>query len=77
MGARTGSHGIVDRKGKLSPAKKFINQTSIFQDPTIEEFTYYHLKLASHCTVRANGVLTETYNNPQESKIRNVVFDEI
>lgn len=58
------NHRIVDRKGRLSAANKFVNNSTIFQDPTIDRITYYHLELACHCTVRANGVLTETYNNP-------------
>jgi hypothetical protein len=54
------NHGMIDRKGRLTPAKKFINHISIFQDPTIETITYYHIELEKHCTVMANGVLTET-----------------
>ena len=59
------NHGMVDRKGRLVPAKKFVNNSSIFQDPTFDSVTYYHIELATHCTVRANGILTETYNYPK------------
>ena len=59
------NHGMVDRKGRLVPAKKFINNSSIFQDPTFDTVTYYHIEVAGHCTVRANGMLTETYNQPK------------
>jgi hypothetical protein len=56
------NHGMIDRKGRRYPAKKFINNTSIFQDPTVDTITYYHVELATHCAVMANGVLTETYS---------------
>jgi len=59
------NHGMVDRKGRLVSAKKFVNNSSIFQDPTVDPVTYYHIELATHCTVRANGILTETYNYPK------------
>lgn len=59
------NHGMVDRKGRLFPAKKFVNNSSIFQDPTFDTITYYHIELERHCTVLANGVLAETYNLPK------------
>jgi hypothetical protein len=64
------NHGMVDRKGRLFPAKKFVNNSSIFQDPTFETVTYYHLELERHCAVLVNGVLAETYNLPKKFKSR-------
>jgi hypothetical protein len=61
------NHGIVDLKGRLFPAKKFVNNSTIFR--TFKAVTYYHIELASHCTVWANGMLTETYINPKHVKI--------
>lgn len=54
------NHGVVDLKGRLFPAKKFVNNSSVFRE-TIDVVTYYHIELASHCSVWANGILTETY----------------
>jgi len=63
------NHGMIDRKGRRFPAKKFVNHVSIFQDPTVDTITYYHIELAKHCTVMANGVLTETYNDPRSEQL--------
>jgi len=55
------NHGIVGRNGIMYAANKFVNQTTIYQDPTMETITYYHLELAAHCAIMANGLLTETW----------------
>jgi len=57
------NHGIVDHKGELYAASNYMNGTTIYQDPTIEIITYYHLELAAHCAIMANGVLTETWRD--------------
>jgi hypothetical protein len=67
-------HGMVDRKGRLYPAKRFINDTTIYQDPTIEVITYYHIELATHCAIMANGVLTETWRDSKK-KILDIKYD--
>jgi hypothetical protein len=59
------NHGIVDRQGKLSPISHFLNDTSIFQDPTVDLITYYHLDLGGHYVITANGVLTESWLDPK------------
>ena len=58
------NHGIVARNGRLYPAKKFVNGTTVYQDPTIATMTYYHIKLAGHYVITANGVAAETYRDP-------------
>lgn len=60
------NHGIVDRQGKLSPISHFLNDTSIFQDPTVDLITYYHLDLGGHYVITANGVLTESWLDPKK-----------
>ena len=55
------NHGIVSHKGILTPSKHFINGTTVYQDPTIESLAYYHIELAGHHVVTANGVAVETY----------------
>jgi hypothetical protein len=55
------NHGIVDHKGTLYAASNYMNGYSIYQDPTIEVITYYHIELATHSVIMANGVLTETW----------------
>jgi hypothetical protein len=59
------NHGLLNSKGRLYPAKKFINETSIFQNPTIDFITYYHIELDGHFAITANGVITESYRNPR------------
>jgi hypothetical protein len=60
------NHGIVDHKGELYAASNYINKTTIYQDPTIEIITYYHLELAAHCAIMANGVLTESWRESKQ-----------
>jgi hypothetical protein len=55
------NHGIVTSDGHIYPANKLVNNTTIYQDPTIERITYYHIELATHNTLTANGVMAETY----------------
>lgn len=56
-------HGMITREGVKCRADKFINDSTIYQDPTIETVTYYHLELAAQCAIMANGVLTETWRD--------------
>lgn len=53
-------HGLIDNKGRLRPAKEFVNETTIFKF-NVDEITYYHLELTSHSVVSANGVFTESF----------------
>lgn len=62
------NHGIVDRQGKLVPISHFLNDTSIFQNPTVDLITYYHLDLGGHYVITANGVLTESWLDPRSPK---------
>jgi hypothetical protein len=62
------NHGMVSRNGTLYPSKKFVNWTTVYQDPTIETLTYYHIELAGHHVVTANGVLAETYRKPVKKR---------
>jgi hypothetical protein len=55
------NHGIVTSNGRIYPAKKLVNHTTIYQDPTIDRITYYHIELETHNTLTANGVMAETY----------------
>lgn len=57
-------HGLINRKGKLHPANNYVNGNTIYQDPTIDLITYYHIELASHYAITANGVMAESYNTP-------------
>jgi hypothetical protein len=59
------NHGLFNSKGQLYPAKKFINDTTIFQNHTIDLITYFHIELEDHFAITANGVLTESYLNPR------------
>jgi len=55
------NHGIVDHKGTLHAASNYMNGCTIYQDPTIEVIHYYHIELATHSVIMANGVLSETW----------------
>lgn len=59
------NHGIINSKGQLYPAKKFINDTTIFQNPTIDLITYYHIELDGHFAITANGIIAESYLPPK------------
>jgi hypothetical protein len=58
------NHGLINRKGTMHSANKYVNGVSIYQDPTIDRVTYYHIELASHCVIIANGVAVESYLAP-------------
>jgi hypothetical protein len=58
------NHGIINSKGQLYHAKKFINDTTIFQNPTIDLITYYHIELDGHFAITANGIIAESYRRP-------------
>lgn len=58
------NHGLFNSKGQLYPAKKFINDTTIFQNPTIDLITYYHIDLDGHFAITANGLITESFLHP-------------
>lgn len=60
-------HGMITRKGYKCRADRFINDSTIYQDPTIDTITYYHIELATHCAIMANGVLTETWRDSKKT----------
>jgi hypothetical protein len=62
-----GHRVILD--GKMVLGSDLINGETIFQDCTIQEVEYYHFKLASHSSVVANGILTESYMDFNTSSI--------
>lgn len=45
----------------LIPAKLLINGTTITQEAMLDRFEYYHIELAQHSIILAEGVQTETY----------------
>jgi hypothetical protein len=53
-------HGVF-LDGVLVPAKELLNWTSIRQDHTATQVAYYHLELARHDIIFAEGVPVETY----------------
>lgn len=59
------NHGLFNSKGHLHPANHFINDTTIFQNPTIDLITYYHIELDGHFAITANGIVTESYLPPK------------
>lgn len=59
------NHGLLDRKGRLYPSSKFVNGGAIYQDPTMDHVTYYHIELASHYAITANGITVESYLKPE------------
>jgi hypothetical protein len=58
------NHGLINRRGILYPANKYVNGTTIYQDPTHDLVTYYHIELESHRTITANGMMVESYKRP-------------
>ena len=53
-------HGLfVD--GQLVPAWRLVNGVSIVQAKAVEEVTYIHLELDSHCILLANGAGAESF----------------
>ncbi|WP_448955301.1 Hint domain-containing protein [Labrys neptuniae] len=48
-------------EGKLVPIRMLVNGRSIFYDRSFQTFTYYHVELAQHAIISANGMLTESY----------------
>jgi collagen type I/II/III/V/XI/XXIV/XXVII alpha len=53
------SHAVYVN-GELIPIGRLINGTSIIQIP-MDEITYYHVELAEHDLLLAEGVLAESY----------------
>jgi len=46
---------------RLIPAKFLINGTTITQETMLDRFEYYHIELAQHSIILAEGAQTETY----------------
>lgn len=57
------NHGIITRGGKMVNARKMVNGGTIYNDPSFDVVTYYHLEFDRHYSVTANGVLTESYKD--------------
>lgn len=68
-------HGMINRKGVKCRADNFINDSTIYQDHTIEFVTYYHIEVATHCAVMANGVLTESWRDARCKKNLDITHD--
>ena len=47
--------------GRLVPARLLVDGVSIVQELWVREVTYYHVELAAHGLVVAEGAVTETY----------------
>ncbi|CAI3940126.1 Large exoprotein involved in heme utilization or adhesion (FhaB) (PDB:4RM6) [Commensalibacter communis] len=56
----TSEHCIL-LDGQFIPVRMLVNDTTIFYDHTITEYTFYHVETEHHSIIKANGVLTETY----------------
>jgi hypothetical protein len=52
---------VVTKKHAIVPAAALINGTSIVQDKSCKEVTYYHIELEQHAMVIANGIAAESY----------------
>jgi hypothetical protein len=48
-------------EGLLIPARLIVNGLSILQDETVGEVNYFHLELAAHDVIFAEGALSETF----------------
>jgi len=48
-------------EGRLVPARMLVNGVSVLLDRTIGSYTYYHVELATHEAIWAEGALTESY----------------
>jgi hypothetical protein len=54
------NHGIlVD--GHIHLAKSFVNDSTITQSSDMDTIYYYHIEMAHHSAIIANGVMTESY----------------
>jgi hypothetical protein len=47
--------------GVLVPARMLVNDTTITLDRSITSYTYYHVELARHAVILAEGLATESY----------------
>lgn len=48
-------------EGRLVPIRMLVNGRSIFYDRSFQTYTYYHVELADHAIIHANGMLSESY----------------
>lgn len=48
-------------EGKLVPIRMLVNGRSIFYDRSFQTYTYYHIELAQHAIIYADGMLSESY----------------
>ena len=55
------NHGVLNRNGMLWAARRYINGTTVYQNTTVDQIEYYHIEVAAHCAITANGVMVETY----------------
>ena len=56
----TPEHGVF-LDGHLIPARMLVNGMSILIDRAISNYTYYHIELADHSVLLAEGLPTESY----------------
>ncbi|MGF1275787.1 Hint domain-containing protein [Acetobacter pasteurianus] len=47
--------------GKFIPARMLVNGTTIVYDKSVAAYDYYHIELAEHSVIMADGMLTESY----------------
>jgi len=64
------SHRIII-DGHMLIARDLVNGTTIFQDMERTSVEYYHLELAEHSSIFANGVLSESYLDINTRRIFN------
>ncbi|QNT78983.1 Hint domain-containing protein [Entomobacter blattae] len=48
-------------EGHLIPARMLVNGKTIYEDRTMESYSYYHIETAQHSLVEAEGLLSESY----------------
>lgn len=48
-------------EGRLVPVRMLVNGRSIFYDLSLQTYAYYHVELAEHAIIHANGMLSESY----------------
>jgi hypothetical protein len=53
-------HGII-WKNRMLPAKKFINNKTIYKVKNASNNIYYHIELDKHSAIISEGILTESY----------------
>jgi hypothetical protein len=55
--------------GRMVLAKNMVNGRTIYQDKQCASVEYYHVECEHHCTVVANGLISESYNEKNNREI--------